>query len=178
MVDHIGHRVSVKTLQGESHEGVIFTLDPSMGVLVLEQRKAMEPKATYRVLRTSQVREIQVLERCEPPAEDAPEKLPLPEVNHAAVKQREERAIARAREDMGEMNKHVTVRAHAIFDAMRKTMPCQWFEKDDIHCIVVLGEVIVRPPYTPETCQGKGATLSRVQKVLAGELDKLARASS
>ena len=74
------------------------------------------------------MKDIEVLERVEPPAEDAPEKPPLPEVNLAAVRAREERAIERAREDSLKDNLQVTVRAQAIFNALRKTcvaLPCR-----------------------------------------------------
>lgn len=58
-------------------------------------------------------------------------------------------------------------------------MPCEWMEKDNEHYMLVLNEVLVPPPYTPDLCKGKaGPTLSRVQKVLAGELEKLERASA
>ena len=50
-------------------------------------------------------------------------------------------------------------------------MPCAW----DGEAIVVLGEVRIPPPYTPEACQGNaGSTaLQRVQKVLAGITQRL-----
>ncbi|KAL1520912.1 hypothetical protein AB1Y20_022472 [Prymnesium parvum] len=172
----IGVRASVKTSLGETHEGVIFTYDPTSSALVLEQRKGADPKATYRIIKTSVVREIVVLQGVEPAAEDAPEKLPLPDVNMAAVRAREERAVARAKEDLAHVNPSVTVRAQSIYDALRKTMPCEWREKDNDHYVLVLNEVLVSPPYTPDLCKGKpGPTLTRVQKVLAGELEKLKR---
>ena len=57
-------------------------------------------------------------------------------------------------------------------------MPCEWREKGGEYYILILNEVLVPPPYSPDLCKGNpGATLSRVQKVLAGELEKLARAA-
>eukprot|EP00966_Prymnesium_polylepis_P224625 5195515-Prymnesium_polylepis.1 len=65
-------------------------------------------------------------------------------------------------------------------------MPCEWMEKTEKSAppagplgfwLVVLGEILVPPPYTPDLCVGKaGPTLLRVQKVLGGELAKLERA--
>lgn len=181
--DAVGMRVSVKTSPlGETHEGVIFTYDATTSALILEQRKGAEPKATYRVVKTSVVRAIEVLEIPDPAADSA-EKPPLPEVNMAAVRSREERAVARTREDLAGQNRNVTVRAQAIFDALRKTMPCEWLEKEvkgeKAHWIRILHEVLLPPPYTPDLCEGaKGPTLTRVQKVLAGELEKLARTAN
>ena len=60
-----------------------------------------------------------------------------------------------------------------------RRMPCQWLEKNGQFWILVLEAIFVAPPYTPESCEGaKGPTLSRVQKVLAGELEKLAKAAA
>ena len=51
-------------------------------------------------------------------------------------------------------------------------MPCEWLVMGDKICIVVLREVNIPPPYTPEVCHG-GAALPRVQKVLAGITQRL-----
>ena len=71
-------------------------------------------------------------------------------------------------------------------------MPCEWMHKDpkmdpsSFHpairdgpfgfWLIVLGEVMVPPPYAPEGCVGNGAALMRVQKVLGATLEKLERA--
>lgn len=65
------------------------------------------------------MREITVISHPEPKPND--EKRPLPEIDMAAVKTREERAVARAQEEAAQINTAVTVRAQAIFDALRKT---------------------------------------------------------
>ena len=99
-----------------------------------------------------------------------------PEAAKAAGRARAEqrRAEQKAFEDMGHLNSNVSTLTQTIYDALRKTMPCAW----DGEAIVVLGEVRIPPPYTPEACQGNaGSTaLQRVQKVLAGEVAKLATA--
>jgi len=181
----IGMRVSVKMSPTETHEGLVFTCDTATNALVLEQRKGADPKATYRIIKTTAVREIVVLEALEPPAEDAPEKPPLPDVNLAAVRMREERAIQSARDKFKEnVSGKVTVRADAIMEAMQKTMPCTWMEKKNeatgelTMVILVLNEVIIFPPYTPDSARGTVTVVNRVKKVLAGELEKLTRAGA
>ena len=60
---------------------------------------------------------------------------------------------------------------------LRRRMPCEWLEKDGEYWILILNEIFLPPPYSPDLCKGTpGPTLHRVQKVLAGELEKLVRA--
>lgn len=53
-------------------------------------------------------------------------------------------------------------------------MPCEWRVREDEAAILVLNEVLVREPFTPESCVGEpGTALARVKRVLGGELKKL-----
>ena len=67
----------------------------------------------------------------------------------------------------------VTKEAQNIFDALSKTLPCKWRRNE----IVVMESVIVPPPYTTVAPGGNGDKFSRerVQKVLTGEWNKMAR---
>ena len=70
------------------------------------------------------------------------------------------------------MGAGVTKEAQSIFDALCKTMPCRWGDKE----IVVLDCVHIREPYTVDTCTAKDdhkTTLDRVRKVLAAERGRL-----
>jgi hypothetical protein len=85
-----------------------------------------------------------------------------------------ERRIAEMKKVLGEMQYlkvGASVRAQYIFDFLRKTMPCEWIDEESFR---VLGEVTLKPPYTPEQCEGPdGPALSRVKKVLTGVLEKI-----
>ena len=65
----------------------------------------------------------------------------------------------------------VTQEAQDSFDALARTLPCRWADRD----IVVMDEVIIRPPYA--ACAGVAGgdprAVERVQKVLANEKKKL-----
>ena len=139
---------------------------------MIEQKPAGEAKATYRMLKTTFIKDQQVL--AAPEEGSATLGGQFAPVNYTQLQQREQRAVQKAFEDMGHLNSNVSTLTQTIYDALRKTMPCAW----DGEASVVLGEVRIPPPYTPEACQGNaGSTaLQRVQKVLAGEVAKLATA--
>jgi hypothetical protein len=64
-----------------------------------------------------------------------------------------------------------------LFNALKKTLPTKWKAKE----IIVLEQVCISPPYTPESCKlignehGNGAALDRVKKVVRLEREKRAR---
>ena len=65
----------------------------------------------------------------------------------------------------------VTQEAQDIFDALARTLPCRWQDRN----IVVMDEVVIAAPY--KQCAGVDSgdprAVERVQKVLANEKKKL-----
>jgi len=171
----LGATVRLSTTLGESIQAVVFAYSDATKVAVLEQPPtSSDGKGTIRLLRTSFIKELAVVSMpASPPrttsCEEDSDVLGLPFVPLSVINEREKRAVAKALEDKEFIGNGVTVRAQAIFESLRKTMPCEWKEHD----ILVLNEVRIPPPYTPAACRGKGAALNRVQKVLAGELEKI-----
>lgn len=171
----VGAHVSVKITGGEEAEGVIFTFDSTTGTLILQQAAAdsKATSATYRVIKTGCIRELTVLTEA-PRLDEEASKPPLPVVSVEMVRSREERAVQKAREDAKGVNPKVTTRDQTIFHSLNKTMPCEWLEQGPTQAILVLGEILILPPYTVDTCKGEATpTLARVQKVLGGVLQKL-----
>jgi protein LSM12 len=72
------------------------------------------------------------------------------------------------------LGKGVTPQAQDIFDALEKTMPCEWKDTN----IEVFGEVMIDSPYTLELCHFKEGSsrnammMDRVQTVLSEELKR------
>jgi hypothetical protein len=68
------------------------------------------------------------------------------------------------------IGKNVTPIGQAIFDALSKTMPCEWEGKN----IRVMHDVMIEPPYASSSCRSNNrAMLDRIKKVLDGEHRKL-----
>jgi hypothetical protein len=168
-------RMRVTTQLGEEIEGLLFGQAPNND-LILEERDdnadPTRPTYTYRLLRYRALQNIELVDGAPPMPPDAPRDMPLPELDTHEQETRLQRNIEKAYADFANLGRGVTVRAQRLFDALRKTMPCRW----DGECIIVLDEVTVPPPYSPESCTAKPSSqplLHRVQKVLAGELIKL-----
>ena len=86
------------------------------------------------------------------------------------LEKKERLALETAKNAIKKLGKGVSHEAQEIFDALNKTMPCEWEHKN----ILVLGEVLVKPPYSQDSCFSENeAGLTRVKKVLEGEKRKL-----
>jgi len=130
-------------------------------------------KATYRTIKAAAIKSLTVLTA--PPARDgASGTLPLPMKPEQLAARGNERRMAEMKKARGEvqyLQVGASVRAQYIFDLLRKTMPCEWIDKESFR---VLGEVTLTPPYSPEQCVGpNGPALVRVKKVLTAVLEKI-----
>lgn len=157
----VGAVVQLRTTLGESIEGTVFALEPQAELLVLQEKSsaipvAGRPRHNIRLLNVGSITDVQVVGRV-----DLDDKLPY--VNVAKVKQREEKAITRAREAAARIGVSVTPEAQKIFDALSKTLPCVWRGEQ----ILVMNEVLIVPPYKVESCSGENAsTLARIRVVV------------
>lgn len=152
-----------------------------------------------RILRASAVKSVG--EALKPPSEDARGPLaalarsvmgPLPHVDLQRAKEREARALKQAQADLAKVGVGVTREAQALFDALAKTMPCEWRQQQQQQAgggaakhgeIAVLECVVVRPPYTPADCAAlpgaeaeaaaASGALDRVRKVLKAARERL-----
>ena len=84
----------------------------------------------------------------------------LGEIDMEFVKKREEENVRLACERARRIGRGVSTKAQELFDALSKTLPCQWagatgenVAEDGKHSsIVVMDQVIVREPYTSSDC--------------------------
>ncbi|POM59467.1 hypothetical protein PHPALM_31798 [Phytophthora palmivora] len=166
--DHkaVGAKVRVLTTTQETFEGIIFTLDPVANFLVLEEQNGAKSKT--RIFQLEALQKVQVLE----PA-PAGLQLTLPVISDEELQRVEQRNKGLAERALASIGQGVTAEAQAIFDALNKTMPCEWEGAN----IRVMGEVVIKPPYHPQNCVSANTqVLSRVKKVLEGEKSKLKKA--
>mmetsp|Transcript_26127 Transcript_26127/g.57106 ORF Transcript_26127/g.57106 Transcript_26127/m.57106 type:complete len:177 (-) Transcript_26127:279-809(-) len=161
----VGCHVTLRTTLGEEITSTIFAYDHASQCLLLKETGSHNGVATLRFLKTSFIKEIV---SSQPP--QGPVDLSLPYVDLERCKKREEKALQQAELESSRVGAGVTKEAQAIFDALMKTMPCRWKDK----VIVVLEEVFIDEPYTPESVRADDSNImERVKKVLQAERQRL-----
>jgi len=170
----VGLRVRVHTIIDDTYEGTIFSYDPLTSTLALTQSPT-HPSSTaqdFRILKISFLKEVTVLgaapKRSATPFTSAEPKIGA--VNITALQNREKDAGRNEAERIANKGVGVSREGQEIFDALARIMQCRWHEKQ----IVVLGDVIIDEPYTPERVRSHDKpALNRVKRVLEGERRKL-----
>nr|CCA23876.1 conserved hypothetical protein [Albugo laibachii Nc14] len=167
--DFIGAIISVTSSKGESIEGSVFTVDPVANLLILEERKskATSKKKTH-IFHLDALQQIKLVRMADAESESG-----LPHISEEELLRLEQRNKENAQRALASIGPGVSPEAQAIFDALNKTMPCQWDKQN----IWVMREVVIRPPYDVKNCVSSDqAALGRVRKVLEGEKSRLKKA--
>eukprot|EP01117_Protostelium_nocturnum_P005609 TRINITY_DN2022_c2_g1_i4.p1 TRINITY_DN2022_c2_g1~~TRINITY_DN2022_c2_g1_i4.p1 ORF type:complete len:179 (-),score=26.09 TRINITY_DN2022_c2_g1_i4:273-809(-) len=163
----LGSKIRIKTLDDEGIDGEIFSYDNNTGCVALSiSHSHTTLKKTFRIIKTSFIKEIQFLEK----KGSLQTELNLPPINVQKIRSKEDAAIRQTREEVARIGVGVSKEAQDIFNALSKTLPCRWHTDT----IVVLDEVLIKNPYGVENCQGSNSyMLERVKKVLEGEKRKI-----
>uniref|UniRef100_A0A7S3VM10 AD domain-containing protein n=1 Tax=Dunaliella tertiolecta TaxID=3047 RepID=A0A7S3VM10_DUNTE len=169
----IGNVVSLETSSGEVvQRAQVFGYDEQHSMLILKEPGAHHGVNNVRILNSKNIARML---SDEPPSQ--PYDPHLPAINLEKCKLREKKALEQAAQQAKRVNSGVTTEAQCIFEALNKTLPCEWQDKT----IVVLDEVEVHEPYVPEACSvrdgGKRSTqngiLARVQLIIKAERKRL-----
>lgn len=146
-----GAWVRVTTRAGKVHEGTVSIYDPSSNTLVISLEDGTVLVNTN-------------LATWEAKAPKQPTNLPSVVVNLEALVQKERAACALREKEAAKVGVGVSPEGQMMFDALDKTLPCRW----ENTTIVVMNDVYVSAPYTPQDCKGPSPRLARVQKMVEG----------
>lgn len=201
-------RVRVHTVNaGHSIEGVLLVADQSSNTVVVDSTPTA-PTRTLHVITVSNISDFQILgladkkdKENEEPSTNGPVDnaipSPLPKIDFAAVKAREEAAIRKMKERDAQRGKGVTKEGQEIFDWFHRTyghlspslcpfsapvffksdvltgcrLPTRWADQT----IVVSDAVLIEPPYKQENVKGpkdKQPAVVHTKKVLEGYYSK------
>merc|ERR1712130_402927 len=161
----VGFQVAITTTLGESIEGEIFNYDAAARCLILTDPNVPPPKRSFRVLNVSFVDTVDVKNM-----PTGPVSLEVPAVDLDKIKAFEQRNLRAALQEAQKIGRGVSPEAQQLFDALSKTYRCTWKDKS---IAIDLLDVRIDPPYTPESCTGPAAAVSRVRRVVKGERSKI-----
>jgi hypothetical protein len=103
----------------------------------------------------------------------------LGQINTAQLEERERRAVKLAMESLEQINTHASPHAQLVFDLLVKGCNrVNWSDEGNGTSIIVLNQIRIDPPYTPESCTWIGDTrgVGAEQKALdEGSLDRVKR---
>lgn len=158
----VGNVVKAK-VASDDLQGELYAYDPASQMLALSV--PTEPGSSLKhwvVARGEHVSSIESVEGASPAQLEIDDLAPH---TLEAFTKREKKAMEKAVEDARHVNTEVTNEVQNVYNALRKTMPCEW----DGTSIIVMGLVTIRGPrYTPESCEGADeSSLSRVRKVVS-----------
>jgi protein LSM12 len=151
--------------------GYIFSISPASSVLTLTPAplnlsSSSLPTTSYIAISIRSISSITILSLASPPT--APNKTSLPALDPSVSTSRIHTTIGKLQAAEARRGKGVSREAQALFDALHRTLPVTW---DGLR-IVVLGSVLISPPYTANECQmvnkrGNAVELARVKKVVS-----------
>mmetsp|Transcript_32846 Transcript_32846/g.56218 ORF Transcript_32846/g.56218 Transcript_32846/m.56218 type:complete len:212 (-) Transcript_32846:432-1067(-) len=163
-----GAKVTLVLTTGETVDGHVHSSDQGLRLILIKIPLVHTTLAhELRVIRADYIESFTMNEE---ESED-PKKMMKPiSIKMFNIKSR--KAEEEIGQLMNELNDNASPWGQMIFDALNKTMPCQW----DVLDIVVLDQVRIKPEYTGDTCislDGDQDALARIKKVLAGETKRL-----
>ncbi|KAI9292879.1 hypothetical protein K502DRAFT_367221 [Neoconidiobolus thromboides FSU 785] len=189
--------VRVVTTQGKEFTGRVYTYDTIANILIimteskepLKENKSptaeRDERYNFKIIKINAIKSISPVDPTdilinETKAQSTPLDLYLEStgiqphyVNMNAVIQRHHKAISDTIDLNKKTNRNAPENGQEIFNALSKMFPCKWDKND----IVVLDEVVVKPPYTPDNCfsisPAYDKTLDRIKRTLEAERKKL-----
>lgn len=166
----VGVRVKVTTILDDTIHGQVYAFDPITSTLsLITSTNPQSGPQDIRILKVSFLKDVQAIELA--PTDKKPGfTCAEPRIGKTNPSGAAALLASDERKRQQKLGKGVTKEAQDIFDALSRTMPCRWHEKQ----IVVLDSVIISEPYGSAEVKGSDQNaVKRVKKVLEGEKRKL-----
>jgi len=169
----LGLRVRLTTILDDHITGTVYAYDAHTStVSVITSASPTGPGPhDVRIIKVSFLKDVAVVAAAAQPRKGFAGAEPkIGRVGVGAPSGREAVAHAEEQKRLARVGKGVTREGQDIFDALSRTMPCRWHEKQ----IVVLDSVMISEPYGLAEVKGNDRkAVDRVKQVLDGERRKL-----
>lgn len=163
----VGSDVRIELSNGDELIGEVYTVDPVTGSLVIRSLLSGETSQyEINIVPRNAANKIEVRKEGSAIFDQ------LPSLNTNTLEEIELKALEEASARLESVNINATAEAQKLFDALSKTLPCQW----EGTSIQVLQQVRIDPPYDPADCHsldGSNDSLNRIMKVVEGIRQKL-----
>lgn len=149
-----GSQVTVTLNTGERVSGYVHGVDSDVRMLMLSERlTSPASSACFQLLNLDALTSVHVSNPI------TKQKLPMPVSTKQSTPQIEQWKAA-----MASIPDGVPEQGRKVFELLCRQMQCSWSRYN----IIVQDDVMITPPYTPESCKGsKPQALEYVKKVLA-----------
>ncbi|XP_019082774.1 PREDICTED: protein LSM12 homolog B-like [Camelina sativa] len=157
-----GKVYAVKLTTGDEFNGIVLAYDSVPNFAIFEEGTKPKPleSKTLRMVNANYITELKDLGRVKDPLAKKPS------ANLDVLIEKEVNGIR----DVKKIGVGVTAEAQMIFDAISKTLPARWDNKN----ILVMDDVLVRSPYDSDSVFGGTRTANdRVKTVLKQERKKM-----
>jgi len=158
----IGIEIKVEMTTSDTHVGRIYSYDEDSKLIVLF--KGTEVVRDFIFLNTSFIKNIQVTD---PEARGID--YDIQDIDLEKYIKEVEKKIQRETKTEN-LNKKVSDRVQALFNEFSKTYQCDW---EAVNIVFPVFNVLIHPPYTPESVVGPDIPRARISTVLAKIREKL-----
>ncbi|KAA8902914.1 anticodon-binding domain-containing protein, partial [Sphaerosporella brunnea] len=166
----LGLRVKVTTILDDTITGTIYAYDPLTSTVTLLTASTPANQHDIRIVKISFLKDVSVIGGAPQSKGFSAAEPRIGRVGAAPAGKTEAQLVAEEAKRLARIGKGVTKEGQDIFDALSRTMPCRWAEKQ----IVVLETVIIAEPYGISDVKGNDQkAVKRVKQVLEGERRKL-----
>ena len=159
----LGSVVRVTTALQEVLEGTVYVYDASASLLALEVQR--DGSTDVSLLNAAALTGVELVRRSAAPAHHRV----LPELDHAKLAQREQRALAHRQSEASKIGVGVSARGQRMFDSLSKLYGASW----EGSAIVLMDGMRLAQPYSAEQLSGGSQQQrQRIVKTIEAQKDR------
>ncbi|XP_072029118.1 protein LSM12 homolog A-like [Amphiura filiformis] len=154
----VGNVLVCVTCFGERIEGEVMSFDGNSMIALKKKPAGDQRRGIYDVtlVNLSLCNDVQIVhESTTPPPE-------LPTLNTRKIEKRVSDSVAEKKMAIRLQKEGISPAVQLLFRTINKTLSCKWQGKN----IIVLDDVVVKPPYTTDTLQGSDDAVAQVRKII------------
>ncbi|XP_064402224.1 protein LSM12-like isoform X2 [Halichondria panicea] len=151
-----GALLTCTTSRGDDLRGSVIAMDEKTKVVIIKTTDSVGD--SVQIINLHHVSDLKISGHTQLTAPTN-----LPAINLQKVQQRLEQNVVAKRKKTESRGVNVSDEAQQLFDSLAKLYSDTRWKSSDI---VILSDVRISPPYTPDSCTGSNSLLARIQKLV------------